>query len=91
MADGSASVAHGLTSVMVTVFGAREARSRAATQHDRATLNVNVDVPAFSGATLGGSKRNRNDKLSQCLLYGMMRMIIEINRSKGEYWNSQRT
>ncbi|KAG8990193.1 Exosome non-catalytic core component [Tulasnella sp. 427] len=59
-ADGSALVSHGLTNVLVTVHGPREAKSRANTLFDRAVLSVNVDIPVFSGGQ--GGKRGRNDK-----------------------------
>jgi len=61
-ADGSALVSHGLTKVMVTVYGPREARLRSNTAHDHAVLSVQIDIPAFSGGTNTGSKRSRGDK-----------------------------
>ncbi|KAH9068230.1 ribosomal protein S5 domain 2-type protein [Lactarius deliciosus] len=39
-ADGSARISHGLTEVLVSVFGPREARVRAQTLHDRAAIHV---------------------------------------------------
>ncbi|KAG8907189.1 Exosome non-catalytic core component [Tulasnella sp. 403] len=59
-ADGSALVSHGLTTVLVTVHGPREAKVRGNTLFDRAVLSVNVDVPVFSGN--GTTKRGRGDK-----------------------------
>lgn len=59
-ADGSAMVTHGLTQVLVTVFGPREARMRSQTQHDRAVLNVEVSIAPYS--TGERRKRNRGDK-----------------------------
>ncbi|TFY81403.1 hypothetical protein EWM64_g2610 [Hericium alpestre] len=59
-ADGSATVSHGLTQVLVSVFGPREAKSRAQTMHDRAALNVEVAVAPFS--TGDRRKRGRGDK-----------------------------
>ncbi|KAG8875896.1 Exosome non-catalytic core component [Tulasnella sp. 332] len=61
-ADGSATVSHGLTCVLVTVYGPREAKNRANSLFDRAILNVNVDVPLFSGGGSAGKKRGRGDK-----------------------------
>ncbi|KAG6840930.1 hypothetical protein C0991_003188 [Blastosporella zonata] len=43
-ADGSAVVTHGLTQVLVSVFGPREAKMRSQTIHDRANINVEIDV-----------------------------------------------
>jgi len=54
-ADGSASVSHGLTQVLVSVFGPREAKMRSQTIHDRANINVEVSVAAFSS----GERRRR--------------------------------
>jgi len=59
-ADGSAMVSHGLTNVLVTVHGPREAKNRRETIHDRAVLSVGVNVPMFSGGS--GGKRGRTDK-----------------------------
>jgi len=61
-ADGSATVIHGLTSVMVTVHGPHEARSRAGSLHDRGAINVQVDIPGWSGVTTSAQRRSRNDK-----------------------------
>lgn len=82
-ADGSATVSHGLTSVLVTVFGPREALSKANLSHDRAILNVTVDMPLFSG--VGGGKRGRGDKyavqavreVAQANLTELVRRILE--------------
>lgn len=59
-ADGSAIIAHGLTQVLVSVFGPREAKMRSQTIHDRANINVEVNVAAFS--TGERRKRSRGDK-----------------------------
>lgn len=60
LADGSAIVTHGLTQVLVSVFGPREAKMRSQTIHDRANINVEVNVAAFS--TGERRKRTRGDK-----------------------------
>ncbi|CCM04705.1 uncharacterized protein FIBRA_06891 [Fibroporia radiculosa] len=54
-ADGSALMTHGLTQVLATVFGPREARVRSQTLHDRAVINVEVNVSPFST----GERRRR--------------------------------
>ncbi|KXN85876.1 Exosome complex component RRP41, partial [Leucoagaricus sp. SymC.cos] len=59
-ADGSAIITHGLTQVLVSVFGPREAKMRSQTIHDRANINVEVNVAAFS--TGEWRKRSRGDK-----------------------------
>ncbi|KAF7312191.1 RNase-PH domain-containing protein [Mycena indigotica] len=59
-ADGAATITHGLTKVMVSVFGPREAKLRSQTIHDRANINVEVTIAAFS--TGERRKRNRGDK-----------------------------
>ncbi|KAJ3510340.1 hypothetical protein NLJ89_g4739 [Agrocybe chaxingu] len=59
-ADGSAVITHGLTHVLVSVFGPREAKMRSQTMHDRANINVEVSVAAFS--TGDRRKRSRGDK-----------------------------
>ena len=59
-ADGSATVTHGLTQVLVTVFGPREAKMRSQTLHDRAVLNVEISVAPFS--TSERRKRSRADR-----------------------------
>ncbi|KAF7327547.1 RNase-PH domain-containing protein [Mycena kentingensis (nom. inval.)] len=59
-ADGAATITHGLTQVMVSVFGPREAKMRSHTMHDRANINVELSVAAFS--TGERRKRNRGDK-----------------------------
>jgi len=59
-ADGSAIVTHGLTQVLVSVFGPREAKMRSQTIHDRANINVEVNVAAFS--TSERRRRARGDK-----------------------------
>lgn len=47
-ADGTATITHGLTQVLVSVFGPREAKMRSQTLHDRAILNVEVNIAPFS-------------------------------------------
>ncbi|EJD06491.1 exosome component 4 [Fomitiporia mediterranea MF3/22] len=59
-ADGSAMVSQGLTQVLVTVFGPREARSPTQRIHNRAFINVEVNIASFS--TSERRKRSRNDK-----------------------------
>jgi len=59
-ADGSAVISHGLTTVMVTVFGPREARLRSLTLHDRAVVNVEVAIAPFSSGER--RRRGRGDK-----------------------------
>ena len=58
-ADGSARVSHGLTEVLVSVFGPREARVRAQTLHDRAAIHVEVNIAPFS--TGDRRRRGRGD------------------------------
>ncbi|THH28667.1 hypothetical protein EUX98_g5514 [Antrodiella citrinella] len=59
-ADGSAVITHGLTEVMVDVFGPKEAKLRGQTSHDRALVTVEVGIMPFS--TGERRKRNRGDK-----------------------------
>ncbi|KAF8871766.1 ribosomal protein S5 domain 2-type protein [Infundibulicybe gibba] len=59
-ADGSAVITHGLTQVLVSVFGPREAKMRSQTMHNRANINVEVAVATFS--TGERRKRSRGDK-----------------------------
>lgn len=59
-ADGAAVITHGLTRVMVSVFGPREAKSRSQTIHDRANINVEVAISPFSAGER--RKRSRGDK-----------------------------
>ena len=59
-ADGSAIVTHGLTQVLASVFGPREAKQRRETIHDRANINVEINIAAFS--TGERRKRSRGDK-----------------------------
>ena len=59
-ADGSAIVSHGLTQVLVSVFGPREAKQKRETIHDRANINVEINIAAFS--TGERRKRSRGDK-----------------------------
>lgn len=49
---------------MVTVHGPHEARTRANLLHDRGAINVQVDIPGWSGVTTSVRRRSRNDKLS---------------------------
>ncbi|KAH8117737.1 exosome component 4, partial [Phellopilus nigrolimitatus] len=59
-ADGCAMISQGLTQVLVTVFGPREAKSRAQTIHNRAQVNVEVNIASFSSGER--RKRSKNDK-----------------------------
>ncbi|KAF8622589.1 hypothetical protein AX15_006933 [Amanita polypyramis BW_CC] len=59
-ADGSAIIAHGLTKVLVSVFGPREAKARSQTIHDRANINVELSIAAFSASER--RKRSKSDK-----------------------------
>ncbi|KAF9024942.1 hypothetical protein BDZ89DRAFT_1135764 [Hymenopellis radicata] len=59
-ADGSALVSHGLTQVIVSVFGPREAKMRSQTIYDRANINVELSIASFS--TGERRKRSRGDK-----------------------------
>jgi exosome complex component RRP41 len=59
-ADGSARVTHGLTEVLVSVFGPREARVRAQTLHDRAAIHVEATIAPFSANDR--RRRGRGDK-----------------------------
>jgi exosome complex component RRP41 len=59
-ADGTAFITHGLTHVLASVFGPREARMRSQTIHDRANINVEVIILPFS--TGERKKRGRTDK-----------------------------
>ena len=59
-ADGSARIAHGLTEVLVSVFGPREARVRAQTLHDRAAIHVEATIAPFSASDR--RRRGRGDK-----------------------------
>ena len=53
-------ITHGLTQVLVSVFGPREAKMRSQTLHDRAVLNVEVNIAPYSAGER--RKRNRGDK-----------------------------
>ena len=59
-ADGTALLSHGLTTVLVNVFGPREPRLRSQSFHDRTNINVEVGITPFS--TSERRKRNRGDK-----------------------------
>ena len=59
-ADASVTFQHGLTQVLVSVLGPHEAKMRSQTIHDRAVINVEVSVAAFS--TGERQKRSRGDK-----------------------------
>ena len=63
LSDGSAVVTHGLTQVMVSVFGPREAKLRSQTIHDRANINVEVSAVAFSS-----SERRKRSKGDKCVV-----------------------
>ncbi|KAL1745920.1 ribosomal protein S5 domain 2-type protein [Schizophyllum fasciatum] len=66
-ADGSALVTHGLTQVLVSVYGPREPKQRSQSAHDRATINVEVGTAPFSSGER--RKRGRGDKRVQELCY----------------------
>jgi len=81
-ADGSATMQQGLTTVMVSVFGPREPRSRANAIHDRANLVVEVGVAGWSQPGVG--QRNRGDKsvvFSDLLVY--VKLTIRLKSSGG--------
>ena len=93
LADGCATITHGLTQVQVSVFGPREAKTRSHSIHDRrANLNVEVSMAAFS--TGDRRKRSRGDK------YGLYSLYLKLPELKGnlyfifmvidEFWNLQR-
>ncbi len=83
-ADGSAVISHGLTQVLVTVFGPREAKLRSQTMHDRANINVEVSVAAFS--TGDRRQRSRGDKCGTISLPSSY--YLTLKRTTGESWNS---
>ncbi|KAG7089689.1 hypothetical protein E1B28_011344 [Marasmius oreades] len=58
--DGSATISHGLTQVSVSVFGPREAKMRSQTFHDRANINIELNIAPFSAGER--RKRGRGDK-----------------------------
>ncbi|OJA09784.1 hypothetical protein AZE42_07218 [Rhizopogon vesiculosus] len=66
-ADGSVTFSHGLTEVRVAVLGPREAKagSRRETLHDRATLNVEVQLAPFGVGER--RRRGRGDNSPQPL------------------------
>lgn len=68
-ANGSALLAHGLTQVLVTVFGPREAKMRSHTLHDRASINVDVNIAAFS--TGERRRRPKGDKYDTFIMLGL--------------------
>lgn len=72
-ADGSAIITHGLTQVLVSVFGPREAKMRSQTIHDRANINVDVNVAAFSAGER--RKRSRGDKQVFFLFLNFFRIL----------------
>ena len=80
-ADGSAMISHGLTQVLVTVFGPREAKMRSQTMHDRANINVEVAVAAFS--TGDRRQRSRGDKY--VVLFEQS--IIPLQKRTDASWN----
>ncbi|KAF9358149.1 Exosome complex component RRP41 [Mortierella sp. NVP85] len=59
-ADGSAYLEHGNTKVLAAVYGPGEARHRALVAHDRAILNVELNIAPFS--TGERRRRTKNDK-----------------------------
>lgn len=59
-ADGSAIITHGLTQVLVSVFGPREPKLRSQSLYDRAAISVEVGIAAFSSGER--RKRSRGDK-----------------------------
>ncbi|GJJ16125.1 hypothetical protein Clacol_010405 [Clathrus columnatus] len=59
-ADGYCTVTHGLTTVIAFVFGPREASQRNLTMHDRAIINVEVNVAPFSSNDR--RRRGRGDR-----------------------------
>ncbi|KAI9292865.1 exosome component 4 [Neoconidiobolus thromboides FSU 785] len=59
-ADGSSYLELGNTKVLATVYGPREPRKRSAILHDRAFINVEINVSPFS--TSERKKRSKNDK-----------------------------
>ena len=60
VADGSAFITHGLTQVVVSVFGPREAKQRSQTSHDHANISVDINIAPFS--TGERRRRLRGDK-----------------------------
>lgn len=58
--DGCARAQQGLTSIFASVYGPREARSRTSSLHDRAVVNVEVDMDAWSGRER--RKRSKGDR-----------------------------
>ncbi|CED82449.1 Exosomal 3'-5' exoribonuclease complex, subunit Rrp41 and related exoribonucleases [Phaffia rhodozyma] len=62
-ADGIATCSHGLTTVIATVHGPREAKMRSATLFDRAVLNIEVGVGSWAGNER--RRRGRGDKRIQ--------------------------
>lgn len=79
-ADGAAVVTHGLTHVLVSVFGPREAKMRSQVIHDRANINVEVSIAAFS--TGDRRKRSRGDK---CVVFFLFQKMV-LTRLGG-YWS----
>ncbi|KAF9581728.1 Exosome complex component RRP41 [Lunasporangiospora selenospora] len=62
-ADGSAYIEHGNTKVLAAVYGPCEVRHRALAVHDRAIINVELNVAPFST-----SERRRRTKTDKRLL-----------------------
>lgn len=58
--DGSARVQQGLTSVIASVYGPREASNRSNSLHDRAVVEVDVNMEPWSGKDR--RKRARGDR-----------------------------
>ena len=59
-ADGSAFLSHGLTQVVVSVLGPREAKVRSQTVHNRSSINVDVNITSSSIGEW--RKRSRSDR-----------------------------
>ena len=67
-ASGSSLVSHGNTTIICTVNGPREPppSSRVRVQSDRAVIDVDFTIGAFS--TLERKKRNKNERYCKCRL-----------------------
>jgi len=78
---------------MVTVHGPHEARSRAGSLHDRGAINVQVDIPGWSGVTTSAQRRGRNDKLSlvHFIFANMASSSLSSYGSLGGHLNSRPT
>src|ERR1700737_4815510 len=60
--SGSSLISQGNTTILCTVNGPMESTSKTRVQYDRATINVEFTVGAFS--TLERRKRSRNERFS---------------------------